>query len=136
MTNAVEKMFNLALFEPKKYFPDHAVCPETFWSIICHLEKETGCQISIQKLSTQPNDSQIQIAREFNKAFSTLILANPLADLYKGKYPTSKSANRKLMKEFGEFDNSIKHLFQTALADLINHQVSSLTQETETGLPN
>ena len=119
MKNAVERMFNMSLFEPLEYFPNHATCPDKFWDIIEEVEKARGIQFDLFHLIDQPNLRQIKIAREFNKSFKKIIVTNPVNLLREELDYEDKVAVRAHMDAYSKFLDEITTLFCSAILGLI-----------------
>lgn len=119
MKNAVERMFNMSLFEPLEYFPNHATCPDKFWDIIEEAEKARGIQFDLFHLIDQPNLRQIKIAREFNKSFKKIIVTNPVNLLREELDYEDKVAVRAHMDDYSKFLDEITTLFCSAILGLI-----------------
>lgn len=119
MQNAVKKMFALALFEPLKYFPKHATCPDKFWDIIQKTEEKFGHEICLESLAARPTKNQIRVAKKFNHAFRRVILTNPTGDFFsRVETPTAEEINS-IMEAYRKFDCLITSLFENAMEDLM-----------------
>jgi hypothetical protein len=122
MTNAVEKMFDMTLFNALDYFPNHATCPDKFWEVIDEIEDARGIDFDLMLESDDPKQSQIKIARRFNKEFKKVIVTNPV-NLVDAKIDyNDRAALKAHMAAHAKFTDEITSLFRAAIIELIEAQ--------------
>lgn len=119
MKNAVEIMFDMSLFEPLKYFPNHATCSDKFWDIIEEVKKARDIQFELSQMFDQPNQRQVNVARQFNKSFEEIIVTNPVNLLRNEIVYEDEVAVMAHMNAYSKFLDEITILFYSAILDLI-----------------
>jgi hypothetical protein len=122
MANAVEKMFDLTLFDPLSYFPNHATCPDKFWEVIDEIEDARGIDFDLMLDSDDLKQSQIKIARRFNKEFKKVIVTNPVNLVDAEIDYNDRSALKAHMAAHAKFTDEITSLFRAAIIELIEAQ--------------
>ena len=119
MKNTVEIMFDMSLFEPLKYFPNHATCSDKFWDIIEEVKKARNIKFELSQMIDQPNQHQVNVARQFNKSFEKIIVTNPVNLLRDEIVYEDDVAVIAHMNAYSKFLDEITMLFYSAILDLI-----------------
>lgn len=119
MANAVEKMFDMTLFSPEEYFPNHATCPDKFWKIINGINKKRSVKLDVNSMSDHPKLSQVKVAQEFNRKFKKVIIKNPANFVNDDFNYEDKAAVRAHMNAYANFTDEITSLFRLAAMELI-----------------
>ena len=119
MANAVEKMFDMTLFNSLTYFPDSATNPDKFWDAIKELEQELGIEICITQISASPNNDQVKIAKRFCRNFSIQIRKNPWDWKRMRRISKGQECIEDYSAELMEFHYSIKEFFKVGVRSLV-----------------
>lgn len=112
MANAVEKMFDMTLFNSLVYFPDYATNPDKFWAAIKELEEELDIEICVDKIAASPTSDQINLAKKFCIEFSMRIRKNPFDWNRMRRISKGQECIDDYLTDFTEFQNNIKAFFK------------------------
>lgn len=120
MANAVEKMFDMTLFNSLAYFPNHATCPDKFWEAIEELENELNIKIDISNLCCKATSEQLKSAKSFCREYAVRIKKNPFDFERLNKISNGHGCMKEYLREFTQFQREIKAFFKYYLRIVIS----------------
>ena len=112
MANAVEKMFDMTLFNSLAYFPNHATNPDKFWEATEELESELGIKIDISNLCCKASPEQLKSAKRFCQEYAVRIKKNPFDFERINKISNGHGCMKEYLSEFTLFQCEIKAFFK------------------------
>ena len=112
MSNAVEKMFDMTLFNSLAYFPNHATSPDKFWEAIEEIESELSIKIDISNLCCKASPEQLKSAKRFCREYAVRIKNNPFDFERINEISNGHGCMKEYLKEFTQFQREIKAFFK------------------------
>ena len=112
MANAVEKIFDMTLFNSLLYFPEHATNPDKFWEAISEIEAELNVKIDVIEMGKNPSRIQIKVAKRFISDFKVSIKSNPFDWDKLERITKGEDCIDKYVRESIEFHYRIKKIFK------------------------
>lgn len=120
MPNAVEKMFDMTLFNSRDYFPEDSTCPDKFWDAIDELEEELSVKIDITHLCKKDSPEQLKQAKNFCRGYVVHIKKNPFDFDRMIEISNGHGCIIEYLNEFALFEREIKTFFKYHMRILIS----------------